>query len=463
MPENIVPPNDLDAEAAVLSAVLLDSDRLDDVIDLLRPDDFYSHANGRIYEAFLALRVMSKPIDVLTVRGRLDDLEQLQKVGGSAYLADILDKVPAVANVRTYAQRVFEMSRLRRLIGTCRRISAEGYGPVDRVPEFIGHAAAEIQAIHEGTVTDGLVSFSNASRQAFEELREQMRAKAEGRSIGVRCGIQPIDQIIGGWRAGTLGVIAARTSVGKTAFVLNSALEAATSEVAPRCGVLVVSMETLFTNVAMRMNCTAAGVQISKVVRAEVSAGAMHKLVESAKRLNNLPVLIASGTPGLPELAAYICLARRKFRNGLWNAAAADLGLVIIDYLQLGRMDQPARKTREQAVSEFVRGLKNLAVEHRLPILAVSQLNRALETRSEKRPTLADLRESGEIEAAADTVILLYRSDYHTGRGGSVVEAEAIIAKSKDTETGTVKLTFDKETLLFTAFDSNAVRVSDGK
>lgn len=444
-----VPPNDLDAEAAVLSAVFLQRQALDAVADILAPEQFYSDANRRIYEAQLDLSLNGKPVDIVTVKGWLNDRDMLQRVGGSPYLVQIVDEVPAVGNVAVYAERIRAKWQVRQLIATCQEISANGYGVVEDERAFIADAEQRVYSVTTKASTDKLHTLREALQEAYTDLQKRAAAKAAGKDIHVRTGIAALDSVIGGLRRGNFDILAARPSMGKTSLALNIAAHAASQDMNPKCGVLILSLETRHTNIALRINCSDAGYEMSNVVKADVSPEGWRKLQASAADIVRLPILIKHGTMGLAEIGAYIRRARSELKRYATKECDVELGLVVLDYLQLGKTNQAKGQNREQALSAFTRGLKNLAIDCDIPFLALSQLNRGVENRENKRPGLGDLRETGEIENAADTVIMLYRDEYYNKESADRGIAEAIIAKSKDTATGVVKVAFNKSWMRF--------------
>ena len=453
--EGRVPPNDLDAEAAVLSAVFMAHESLDRVADILAPEQFYSDANRRIYEAQLDLNLNGKPVDTVTVKGWLQDRGLLQRVGGIAYLVQVVDAVPAVANVATYAERIRAKWQLRQLISTCQEIAATGYGTVESEREFIAAAEQRIYAITTTASTDKIHTLREALLEAYSDLGKRTAARAAGKEVHVRTGIVALDNVIGGLRRGNFDILAARPSMGKTSLALNIATYAAGQDLNPRCGVLILTLETRHTNVAMRINCSDARYEMSNVVKATVDSAGWAKLQASAKDLAKLPIMIKHGTMGLAEIGAYIRRARSELKRFATPESDVDLGLVIMDYLQLGKTNQTRGQTRENALSALTRGLKNIAIDCDIPFLALSQLNRGVEGRENKRPSLGDLRETGEIENAADTVIMLYRDEYYNKESADRGIAEAIIAKSKDTATGTVRIAFNPAWMRFADLETS--------
>ncbi len=463
-----VPPHDLDAEAAVLSAVLLSPDAFDQVHEFLEPQYFYSDANRRIYEAFVELNLANKPVDVVTVTGYLRDRERLQQIGGTPYLYQLTDATPAVSHVAAHGRAIREKWRLRRLIETCQRFAAEGYGDCGEVQGFIDQAEQavfEIARIPEATT---IKPVKEAIQSAFQMLSDAVRRG--GSTIGIPSGFPMLDKKTGGLHAGDLYIVAGRPGMGKTAFVLNMAvnvavarrealgdadgLEAGAVE-RPGHAVAVFSLEMPREQLAARLLAGEARVDVSRIRNGQLFHDDFNKLTDAAARLGSLPMWI-DDTPALTilDLRAKVRRLQAELKRG-GEAGPGKLGLVIVDYLQLmqGRRDAPSR---EQEISEMSRGLKQLAKEMSVPVLALSQLNRAVETRGtkDKRPQLSDLRESGAIEQDADTIMFIYRDEYYfrdsTDNRGM---AEIIIAKQRNGPTGKVMLRFTHQ---YTRFDNLA-------
>jgi replicative DNA helicase len=464
-----VPPHDLDAEAAVVSAVMLKRDALDQVAEILKAEHFYSEANGRVYEAAVALALQHKPIDIVQIASWLRDREKLAQVGGTAYLAQIVDATPAVAHVVSHAKIVREKWRLRRLIAECQRISAEGYGDVGGVQEFIDGAEQSVYELARTVETSSALPIRDVVRAAFEQIT---KAAARGdRITGISTGFAKLDEKTAGLHDGDLTIVAARPGMGKTSFVLNLAVNVAQPRTisspgpqdrgygggprrAPGYGVVVFSLEMPREQLASRMLCSEARVDVGKLRGGHLSAEDWRKLTESASELTNLPIWL-DDTPaiGLLEVRAKVRRIQAEYNRGTTEEEDEKrIGLVVIDYLQLMSGRQGAA-SREQEISEISRGLKQLAKELRVPVIALSQLNRAVETRpgKDKRPQLSDLRESGAIEQDADMICFIYRDEYYNPETDRKGMAEIIIAKQRNGPTGKVLTRF---TASCTRFDT---------
>lgn len=464
-----VPPHDLDAEAAVLSAVLLAAEAFDRVQEILAPEHFYAEAHRRIYEAVLDLHSSSKPVDLVTVAAWLRDRERIALVGGMEYLAQLSDATPAVAHVESHARLIREKWRMRQLIATCQRVAAEGYSNADDVQAFIDQAEQSVFDIARIPEGSSIVPVKDAIHGAFQILAEA--AKRGGGITGTPTGFKQLDRKIAGLHGGDLYIVAGRPGMGKTSLVLNMAVNVAMprrravddtndpygeGEVEePGDGVAFFSLEMPREQLASRLLAVEARVDVSRIRSGEMRREDWNKLTDAAARLGRLPIWL-DDTPGLTllDLRAKIRRLQADVKRGDAPGGATKLGLVCIDYLQLmqGRRDAASR---EQEISELSRGLKQLAKEMNVPVMALSQLNRSVETRTtkDKRPQLSDLRESGAIEQDADTICFIYRDEYYFKDSPDRGVAELIIAKQRNGPTGSVKVKFTSE---YTRFDDLA-------
>lgn len=464
-----VPPHDLDAEAAVLSSVLLSNDAFDEVAEILKPEHFYSDAHRRIFEAIFELERMQKAVDVVSVASYLKDKNRLQQVGGTAYLAQLTDATPYVANVETHARLIREKWRLRQVIAICQHVAAEGYGDCGETQPFIDRAEQRIFEIGRVPEASTIVSLREAVREAFHILTEA--TKRGGGITGIPSGFTQLDRMCAGLHAGDLYIVAGRPGMGKTSFVLNLALNVAhaspggpapedevfveSAADTPGYGVAFFSLEMPKEQLAARLLASEARVNMGDIRKGTIRREDWSRLTEAAARLSAMPIWL-DDTPGLSllDLRAKVRRLQAEFNrsNADNSAGSKKLGLVAIDYLQLmqGRRDAGSR---EQEISELSRGLKHLAKELQVPVIALSQLNRSVETRNtkDKRPQLSDLRESGAIEQDADAIMFIYRDDYYNQNSEEPGVAEVIIAKQRNGPTGTVKTRFSKE---FTRFDN---------
>jgi replicative DNA helicase len=464
-----VPPHDLDAEAAVLSAVLLSSEAFDEVSDVLRSEHFYSDANRRIFEAIIELQTAGGTVDVVRVATWLRDRDRLAQIGGTPYLAQLTDAIPAVAHVGVHAKVVREKWRVRQLIATCQRFAAEGYSGQEDVQIFIDQAEQAIFDIARVPENTAVRPVQEAIHGAFEIL---VAASKRGEGItGVPTGFDRLDRKCAGLHKGDLYIVAGRPGMGKTAFVLNIAVNVATPRRVrssdsdgvlggdieqPGWGVGFFSLEMPREQLASRLLAVEARVDVSRLRSGSIKHEDWNKLTDAAARVGRLPIWL-DDTPalGLLDLRAKIRRLKAEIsRKSGAGPEAQDLGLVVVDYLQL-MQGRKGAQSREQEISELSRGLKQLAKEMGVPVMALSQLNRSVETRTtkDKRPQLSDLRESGAIEQDADTIIFIYRDEYYNQESVDRGVAEIIIAKQRNGPTGTVKVRFTPE---YTRFDNLA-------
>ena len=470
-----IPPHDLDAEAAVLSAILLERDALDKVLELLRAEHFYSEANRRIYEVAVELSSQGTPIDVVSVAGMLRDRERLAQVGGSAYLAQLVDAVPSVAHIETYARMVREKWRVRQLIATCQRVAAEGYGDVGEVQQFIDGAEQAVYEIARTPEASSVQRIEPIIRSVFEQITEL--ARRGERITGVPTGFERLDAKTAGLHDGELTIVAARPGMGKTSFVLNVAVNVASPKTVsgggvddassaepreePGVGVAVFSLEMPREQLASRMVCSEGRVDVGKMRQGFLQDRDWNSLTQAASFLYRLPIWI-DDTPslGVLELRAKVRRLQAEYDRAKPEGGIGQrIGLVIVDYLQLMSGHQYT-SSREQEISEISRGLKRLSKELRVPVIALSQLNRAVETRGtkDKRPQLSDLRESGAIEQDADNIIFIFRDDYYEAESDQRGIAELIIAKQRNGPTGKVKVRFEAA---YTRFDNLAQEANE--
>ncbi|WP_232379548.1 replicative DNA helicase [Polyangium fumosum] len=467
-----VPPHDLDAEAAVLSAVLLERDALDRVLEILKPEHFYSDANKRIFEAATALALSGTPIDIVSIASWLRDREWLAQIGGASYLAQLADATPAVAHVATHAKVVYEKWRLRQLIATCQRVAAEGYGDVGTVQEFIDGAEQSIYALARTAQSTSVQPIAQVLKAAFEQITAA--AERGDRITGISTGYERLDSKTAGLHDGDLMIVAARPGMGKTSFVLNIAVNVASPRTVaagpgeadhgyerqePGYGVCVFSLEMPREQLASRMVCTEGRVDLGKLRQGFLQPDDWRRLTESASYLSTLPIWVDDTSAlTLLEVRAKVRRIQAEYnRTAGPGQPERRVGLVIIDYLQLMK-GRDGVSSREQEISEISRGLKQLAKELRVPVIALSQLNRSVETRTNKdngkRPQLSDLRESGAIEQDADTIMFIYRDEYYNAETTNAKGiAEIIIAKQRNGPTGKVLVRFASS---YTRFDNLA-------
>ncbi|HVM96950.1 MAG TPA: replicative DNA helicase [Candidatus Acidoferrales bacterium] len=441
-----LPPQNIEAEESVLGGVLIDNHAMDRALELITADDFYREAHRKIMRAMIDLNQRGEPIDLVTLSESLRGRGELPDIGGAAYLAELSEKVPTAANVHYYARIVREKSIMRGLIETATEIATKGYEAGGDVEEFLDQAEHKIFEISDRKVRPTFFRIRDImvdSIKAIEQLYERKELVT-----GVPSGFVDFDRLTAGLQPSDLIIIAGRPSMGKTAFALNIASYAAMTA---KVGVAVFSLEMSKEQLVLRMLCSEARVDQSNVRSGFAGERDLPKLVLAASRLSDSPIYI-DDTPGSSVLEL-----RAKARR-LKRERDSNLGLIIIDYLQLMRGHDRA-ESREQEISTISRSLKALAKELQVPVIALSQLNRQVETRSgEKRPVMADLRESGAIEQDADLVAFLYRPIVYD-KNANERDAEVIIAKQRNGPIDTVPLTFMGE---YTRFENRAEEVTFG-
>jgi replicative DNA helicase len=434
-----VPPQSIEAEESVLGGVLLDNTALDRALEFIAADDFYREAHRKIMRAMIELNQRGEPVDLVTLADALKGRGDLQDVGGAAYVAELAEKVPTAANVGYYARIVRQKSVLRSLIHTATEIATRGYESGADVDQFLDDAEHKIFEISERKVRPQFFRIREImvdSMKAIEQLYERKELVT-----GVATGFIDFDRMTAGLQPSDLIVVAGRPSMGKTAFALNIAQHAALTA---KIGVGVFSLEMSKEQLVLRMLCSEARVDQSKVRAGFAAERDFPKLAMAAGRLAEAPIYI-DDTPALSVLEL-----RAKARR-LKRERESKLGMIIVDYLQLMRGHDGA-DNREQEISGISRSLKALAKELSVPVVALSQLNRQVETRAEKRPVMADLRESGAIEQDADVIAFLYRPIVYD-KNAEERAAEVIVAKQRNGPIGNVPLTFMSE---YTRFENRA-------
>jgi replicative DNA helicase len=442
-----LPPQNIEAEESVLGAVLLDNEAVDAALEMITPDDFYREAHRKIMRAMVDLHQRSEAIDLITLAEALRQRGELQDVGGASFLTELTEKTATAANVRYWARIVRQKAVLRSLITTATEIVTRGYESAADVDEFLDEAEHKIFEISESKVKRsyyriGEIMFD--SMKAIEQLYERKEMVT-----GVPSGFTDLDRMLAGLQPSDLIIVAGRPSMGKTAFALNIAQHAA---VDANQGVAIFSLEMSKEQLVVRLLCSEARVDQSKVRAGFSGQTDLPKLARAADRLTKAPIYI-DDTPALSVLEM-----RAKARR-IKREPSSNLSLIIVDYLQL--MRGHGSDSREQEISSISRSLKALAKELQVPVIALSQLNRAVETRSDKRPLMADLRESGAIEQDADVIAFLFRPIVYDGNAGER-DAEVIIAKQRNGPIGTVKLTFMNEYTRFENRTEDEVDYGDG-
>ncbi len=421
-----VPPHDVEAEQAVLGSMLTDKDAVISAIEILKIDDFYRTDNKSIYEAIMNLYNRAEPIDIITVKAELESLGKFEQVGGLEYLASLPDKVPTTANAIKYIKIVEEKSTLRNLIKTANEIIELGYDPTEDVSDIMEGAEKKIFNIMQNKDKKSYSPIKDVLVDSFTQLEELYNRKQH--ITGVPSGFVELDYKTAGFHGSDLVLIAARPAMGKTAFALNIATNAAVRANVP---VAIFSLEMSKEQLVNRILCSEAMVDSNKVRTGKLEEDDWTKLAGSIGPLSEAEIYI-DDTPGIS-----ITEIRAKCRK---LKLEKNIGMVVIDYLQLVQGTNKRGASREQEISEISRSLKILAKEISVPVIALSQLSRAAEQRPDHRPMLSDLRESGAIEQDADIVMFLYRDDYYNKDSEKKDIAEVIIAKHRGGSTGTVEL-----------------------
>ena len=419
-------PHDLEAEQAIIGSMLTDRDAVISSIEVLKEEDFYREDNRAIYSAILNLYNRSEPIDIITVKAELESMGKFEQVGGLEYLAELPEKVPTTANAEKYIKIVEEKSILRRLIKTANEIIELGYSPTEDVEDIMEGAEKKIFDIMQQKNQKSYTPIKDVLVESFTKLEELYNRKQH--ITGVPTGFSELDYKTAGLHGSDLILIAARPAMGKTAFALNIATNASVRAKVP---VAVFSLEMSKDQLVNRILCSEAMVDSNKVRTGKLEENDWTKLAESIGPLSEAEIYI-DDTPGISVTEIRAKCRKLKLEK--------NIGMVVIDYLQLVQGSNKRNGSREQEISEISRSLKILAKELNVPVIALSQLSRAAEQRPDHRPMLSDLRESGAIEQDADIVMFLYRDDYYNEDSEKKDIAEVIIAKHRGGSTGTVEL-----------------------
>jgi replicative DNA helicase len=427
-----LPPQSLEAEVSVLGGILLENEALSRVLEVIGESDFYREAHRKIFSAILELFERSEPTDLITLSEVLKKRAAFEAVGGIEYLNSLVNSVPTAANISYYAKIIKEKSILRKLINRATEIVSQGYGDAGNVDDFLDRAEHAIFEISEDRVRPSFYPIKDIIKSSFKTI-EKLYEKRQ-LITGVPTGFTRLDELTSGLQPSELIIVAGRPSMGKTAFALNIAQHAAVEAQVPAA---VFSLEMGKEQLALRMLCSEAKVDAHRLRGGFLSESDWPKLTRAAGTLSEAPIFI-DDTAGLTALEMRAKSRRLK--------AERNLGLVIVDYLQLmrGRADSD---TREQEISDISRSLKALAKELNIPVVALSQLNRRVEERGDKHPQLSDLRESGAIEQDADVIIFLYRDEVYNKSEDKKGKAEIIIGKQRNGPTASFELAFlDKYT-----------------
>lgn len=440
IPVGKVPPQNIDAEKSLLGAVLIDDEVLADITEHVRPDDFYDKTHGVIFGAMMRLYEKHRPVDLLTLTDELKRKKEIDIVGGSAYLTELTTYVPTSAHAESYAEIVKQKSVRRRLIKASSDISELGFDEETSTDELLQKAEAEIFSVSDQTLKQDVSTLESILNDSFERLEELHKNKGQLR--GIRTGYRDLDNLTAGLQRSDLIILAARPAMGKTTFVTNLAYNVATIAREP---VLFFSLEMSKEQLVDRMLSDASGVDAWNIRTGNLSDEDFSKLSEAMGEMAEAPIFI-DDTPGLSVLEM-----RTKARR---ISHEQRLGLVIVDYLQLMQGSGRSDGNRVQEVSEISRGLKLIARELNVPLIALSQLSRSVESRSPQIPQLSDLRESGSIEQDADIVSFIYRPGYYEPDNPEFENiTDLIIAKHRNGPTDKVQLYFHPERLRFMSLD----------
>lgn len=421
-----IPPHDEDAEEAVIGSMLTDKDAVIAAIEVLKPEDFYRDDNKTIFEAEASIYAKGEPIDFITVKEELISMGKFDAVGGNEYLATLTDKVPTTANIEKYVKIVEDKSLLRTLIKTANELIDLGYSQNEEIESLMDSAEKKIFDIMQRKSQKGYSSIKDILVDSFTQLQELYNNKQH--ITGVPSGFIDLDNKTAGFHKSELILIAARPAMGKTAFALNIATNAAVQANIP---VVVFSLEMSKEQCANRILCSQAMVDSQKVSKGDISDEEWEKLAVASGELSESSGIFIDDTAGIT--VAEIRAKCRKLK------IEKNIGLIVIDYLQLIQGSGKS-SSREQEIAEISRSLKILAKEIDVPVIALSQLSRAPEARTDHRPMLQDLRESGSIEQDADIVMFIYRDDYYNPQAEQTNIAEIIIAKNRSGPIGTTEL-----------------------
>jgi replicative DNA helicase len=424
-----VPPQNLEAEQSVIGGIMLDNQALNSALEILDTDDFYSEAHRKIFAAIIELYNRSEPCDLITLSNILKNKTHLDQAGGISYLSSLSDSVPSAANISYYAKIVKEKSILRKLIGTATEILNKSYTTSSDIDTVLDEAEHAIFEISENKIRPTFSPFKDLIKDSVKTIEKLYERKEL--VTGVPTGFEKLDDITSGLQKSDLIIIAGRPSMGKTAFAMNIAQYAALDAGIP---VAIFSLEMSKEQLALRMLSSEARVDSQRIRRGFLGEADWPKLITAAGRLSEALIFI-DDTPAISALEMKAKARRLK--------SEVDLGLIILDYLQLMR-GGGYKESREQEISEISRSLKTLAKELSVPVIALSQLNRKVEDRTNKRPQMADLRDSGAIEQDADLIAFIYRDDVYDKSEENPEKgmAEIIVGKQRNGPTGMVKLAF---------------------
>ncbi len=435
-----VPPHNLEAEQSILGGLMVDPMAWDQVSSVITEEDFYKIAHRKIYGVIAELYAKSQPIDIITVSNLLTDKKELEAIGGPSYLAEVMNSTPTAAHIESYAKIVHEKALLRKLIHMSGEIVEKSFNEsYENVESFLDEVEGQIFSITEKKKTQGLVGAAELIKDSMNRLTELFERKAE--FTGIQSGFSSMDKMTSGFQPGEMTIIAARPSMGKTAFSLNIAQHVVLRE---KKSLAYFSVEMGKEQLMMRMLASEARVNLSDLRVGHLSDSAWPRLIDRASKMAEARLFI-DDTSGISPFEIRAKCRRLKAQYGL--------DMIMIDYLQLMDLKQRV-ESRERAVSEISRTLKAIAKELGVPVIALAQLNRGVEGRSDRRPMLSDLRESGSIEQDADVIMMLFREDYYDRDNPDIKGlSEVIIGKQRNGPTGTVKLRWEAQIGRFSNLD----------
>lgn len=448
--QNQIPPQDIEAEQAVLGAIFLEADSIIDAMEIIEPQDFYRRSHQIIFQAMIQLNDRNESIDLITLKAEIEKSNSLEDIGGLTYLTELSQASPSAASIAYYAKIVDDKATLRNLIQTASRIVTKGFEQDEDVQSIVDQAEKSILEVSEKRNSNGFQSIADVLNRTIENIDQLAQNNEE--ITGLPTGYAALDKMTAGLQKEELIILAARPAVGKTAFALNIAQNVGTKT---DRSVAIFSLEMGAESLVNRMLCAEGSIEASHLRTGQLSEEEWRNLIVAMGSLSNASIYI-DDTPGIK-------ISEIRARCRKLAQEKGTLGLILIDYLQL--IEGTGRENRQQEVSEISRQLKKLAKELKVPVIALSQLSRGVEQRQDKRPVLSDIRESGSIEQDADIVAFLYRDDYYQREGdeedggeepqnNNVIEV--IIEKNRSGARGTVELLFIKE---YNKFSSLSPRV----
>jgi replicative DNA helicase len=426
-----LPPHSIEGEQCLLASMMLEKDIIGQCVGQIDRESFYQADHQIIFDVLLKLYELNKPVDVIILRDELMKRGLYEEIGGKEYLATLLSSVPSSAHGMHYAQIVREKALLRQLIAASNDVLRDAYAPQEKAELVLDRAEKRIFDIAQKKVGNQSTSIGEIAMQVYDMLEEKSHS-------GTETGFFELDELLNGMQNGEMIIVAARPSMGKTAFAMNVIEHVSANMNLPSA---VFSLEMSKQQLAQRMLCSRAGIDAQKVRKGLLQAEEFRKLAAVVVELSKAPIWV-DDSPGLTILELRAKARRLKLQH--------DIKLIMLDYMQL--MDHPSAENRQQQISEISRGVKSVARELKIPVICLSQLNRASEGRDGHRPRMSDLRESGSIEQDADVIMLLHREDYYRMAEPDFQPdniAEVIIAKQRNGPTGTVKLTFMNKTTRF--------------